>query len=255
MEIKCPICGEAVELPETMIGVKVRCPLCEGVFMAEDEEIFLLQPARSYAIVAAGSAENGVVECSDPNGLIKWRYPEINGEIWIDGVSFNIPSRFLVIPSEIDGKPVTTIGGRAFYDRQDIIGVFIPSSVTSIEEGAFLACHSIQSVTISEGVKYIAKHAFASCFSLESVTIPASVTNIASESFEECNNLKSVTILGESVEIENAAFWGCPNLQSVTLLGENKQFDHRRSSAFGGCRSLKGIIRNIGGKMEWQPLR
>ena len=86
MEIKCPICGEAVELPETMIGVKVRCPLCEGVFMAEDEEIFLLQPARSYAIVAAGSAENGVVECSDPNGLIKWRYPEINGEIWIDGV-------------------------------------------------------------------------------------------------------------------------------------------------------------------------
>lgn len=255
MEIKCPICGEAVELPEAMVGVKVRCPLCSGVFIAEEEEISLLQPARSYAIAATGNTENGIVECSDPNSLIKWRYTEINGEICIDGVSSNIPSRFLVIPSEIDGKHVTTIGKWAFEQNHDIIGIFIPSSVTHIEEGAFLFCTSIKSVAISEGVKYIAKHAFAECSSLESVTIPASVTNIVGESFERCNNLKSVTILGSSVEIGNASFWQCPNLQCVILLGENKQFDHMRSSAFGGCKSLKGIIRNIDGRMEWQPLQ
>ena len=43
----------------------------------------------------------------------------------------------IVIPYEIDGKSVTEIGTRAFYECSRLTSVTIPDSVTKIEEDAF----------------------------------------------------------------------------------------------------------------------
>ena len=54
----------------------------------------------------------------------------------------------LVIPSEIEGLPVTSIGRGAFAYCRDLTSINIPDGVTSIGGAVFIACESLQSVTI-----------------------------------------------------------------------------------------------------------
>ncbi len=72
------------------------------------------------------------------------------------------------IPNEIDGKPVTRIGGSAFSGCSGLTAVSIPGSVTTIGDGAFSGCSGLTSVSIPEGVTEIGYYAFSGCTSLHS---------------------------------------------------------------------------------------
>ena len=79
----------------------------------------------------------------------------------------------LVIPSTIDGKKVTSIGGYAFEYCTSLTSITIPNSVTSIGD-----------------------YAFSNCRSLTSITIPNSVTSIGVCAFEYCTSLTLIFFLG-----------------------------------------------------------
>ena len=89
----------------------------------------------------------------------------------------------LTIPSEIDGKKVTKIGGDAFEKCTSLTSVTIPDSVKEIGGYAFENCTSLTSVTIPDSVTCIGWYAFYNCTSLSSVTISDSVTKINDEAF------------------------------------------------------------------------
>ena len=74
----------------------------------------------------------------------------------------------VVIPAEIAGAPVTSIGDRAFYGA-GLTSVTIPASVTSIGDYAFCTCTSLPSVTIPASVTSIGKSSFLCCTSLTEV--------------------------------------------------------------------------------------
>ena len=57
----------------------------------------------------------------------------------------------LVVPSTYEGKPVTSIGGSAFYVCTSLASVTIPDSVTSIGESAFWGCSSLTSIEVGKG--------------------------------------------------------------------------------------------------------
>jgi hypothetical protein len=69
----------------------------------------------------------------------------------------------LVIPAEINGLPVTAIGGWAFTGCSGLTSVTIPNSVTSIGDGAFARCDRLPSVTIPNSVRTIGKYVLAGC--------------------------------------------------------------------------------------------
>ena len=163
----------------------------------------------------------------------------------------------LIIPSEYDAKPVTSIGNEAFSGCTGLTSVIIPDSVTSIGEGAFDCCTGLTSITVAKGnTKYhsagnclietesktliagcknsiiptdgsvtsIGYVAFSYCTGLTSVTIPGSVTSIGYAAFSGCTGLTSVTIPNSVTSIGYGAFSGCTGLTSITVAKENTKY-------------------------------
>ena len=120
--------------------------------------------------------------------------------------------KVVVIPKEINGSTVRSIGIMAFHINQ-LTSVTIPSSVTSIGSGAFYD-NQLTSVTIPSSVTSIEGSAFRNN-QLTSVTIPSSVTSIGSYAFSS-NQLTSVTIPSSVTSIERYAF-SYNQLTSVTI--------------------------------------
>ena|GEM_PF-1204249 len=126
------------------------------------------------------------------------------------------PGGDLVIPSVVDGHPVTGVGDRAFDDCWNITGVTIPEGVTSIGQGAFISCTSLTSATIPGSVTSMGSGVFAGCTGLTSVTIADGVTRIGSFAFEDCR-LTEVIIPDSVTEIGNGAFHGCAGLANIII--------------------------------------
>ena len=180
----------------------------------------------------------------------------------------------ITIPSQINGKPVTSIGGAAFYYCSSLTSITIPNSVTSIGSNAFEDCHSLTGITIPNSVTSIGWDAFEDCHSLTSVTIGNSVTSIGVRAFNGCKKLTQINVdkanttyssvngvlfnkdktelikypegkADTSYAIPNGvtsiggwAFSGCSSLTSVTIGNGVTSID---CYAFGYCSRLTSI--------------
>ena len=126
-----------------------------------------------------------------------FKYEIVDNAIVITGLKEE--QKHIVIPSEIEGIPVTSIGERAFRRCNNLISVEIPDSVTRIEKCAFERCENLVSIEIPNSVTYIGAWAFSDCKSLESVKIPKSVKEIGvvgggNDLFSGCENLKVIAV-------------------------------------------------------------
>ena len=155
----------------------------------------------------------------------------------------------IIIPSEIDGYPVTEIGDSTFRGCTNLTSVKIPDSVTSIDDSAFYGCSSLTSVTIPNGVTSIGDSTFYGCTSLKSVTIPNSVTSIGDSAFYGCSSLKSAAIPDSVTSIGNYAFYDCNSLTSVTIPNSVTSIGQ---SAFGGCKNL--TVYYLGDFIDWNNI-
>ena len=144
----------------------------------------------------------------------------------------------LTIPATIEGKPVTSIGDKAFAYCSGLTSITIPDSVTSIGVRAFYECSSLTSTTIPDGVTSIEKWTFTKCRSLTSITIPDSVTSIGSSAFSNCTNLTNIAIPDGVTSIGWGAFAGCTSLMSVTI---GDSVTSIGDLAFAFCKSLTAV--------------
>ena len=196
----------------------------------------------------------------------------------------NIPAE-VILPSTYNGKAVTRIGYRAFYNCSSLTSIIIPDSITSIGEKAFYGC-GLMSITIPDSVTSIETDAFWSCSSLTSInvdennayyksidgnlynkngtilkqyaigktatefTIPDSVIRIGYSAFEKCSSLTRITIPNSVRTIENYAFRQCSSLTSITIPDTVTWICQL---AFSDCNSLTNIT--FGGtQSQWQAV-
>lgn len=144
----------------------------------------------------------------------------------------------VVIPSSHQGKPVTEIGQRAFYDCDGITSVRIADSVKNIGESAFRHCDLLKRVTFGSGVETIGREAFFRCLALTSLTIPGNVKTIGKNAFEKCAGLTKLTLGNGIGEIGDYAFYQCTGLRSVTI---PDSVTFLGASAFRGCDGLEQV--------------
>ncbi|MBQ8790254.1 MAG: leucine-rich repeat protein [Ruminiclostridium sp.] len=177
----------------------------------------------------------------------------------------------LEIPSEIDGKKVTSIGDKAFQFCYSLNSVIIPDGITNIGDNAFYACVPLTSINIPAsvndigdyafydckyltsmilpyGVESIGDYTFSRCFGLNSIIIPDSITSIGNYAFYNCTGLKSIAIPEKVTSVGEWTFSSCSSLSSVKLSDNVTSIG---ADAFYGCSSLADItipdsVREIG---------
>jgi|GEM_PF-3320671 len=120
----------------------------------------------------------------------------------------------LVIPSTIDGNPVTAIGNYAFQAK-GLTSISLPNSLLTISSGAFFS-NSLGSLLIPDSVTNIGSYAFYGA-GLTSVTIGNSVTSVGGSAFGD-NSLTSVTVPSSVTTVGSGAFRR-NDLTSVSFAG------------------------------------
>ena len=199
----------------------------------------------------------------------QFNYYTNNGGITI--FYYSGPGGAVTIPDTIDGPPVTTIEGGAFWGTS-LTSITIGQNLTYIGAKAFsgssLAAITVDplnnvfssvdgvmfnknattlinypegragSYTIPGGVTTIGEAAFLRCANLVNVAIPDSVTNIGAAAFSGCTGLTRITIPGSVMGIGEQGFAGCANLSSITI---PDSVTYIGPQAFVNCSSLTGI--------------
>jgi BspA type Leucine rich repeat region (6 copies) len=166
----------------------------------------------------------------------QFAYETNNGTIALTGYAG--PGGAVTIPETINGLPVTSIGGEAFYGYTNMTSIVFAKSITSIGSGAFYGCTSLTSVTLPESLIRMGLAVFGACTSLTSVTLPNSLTSIALEAFSECTSLTSVTLPSGLTTIGGDAFHDCTSLTSIML---PNSLTHIEDWAFNGCGGLTSV--------------
>jgi hypothetical protein len=129
------------------------------------------------------------------------------------------------IPSQIDGKPVTSISSYAFNENKYVKKVIIPEGVTNISEYAFKFCDNLETVILPDSLETIADNAFVGCDSMKDIVLPEGLVSIGESAFRECSNLKSITIPAGLTEIGNYAFGACENLTEINFAGTKEKWE------------------------------
>lgn len=128
-------------------------------------------------------------------------YEMDSGEVMITG--YHGTERELVIPEEIEGRPVTRIGEDAFSDY-DLTSIDFPDSLLVIEDSAFCGCDCLESISFGKNVEQIGRYAFYECTKLQKVSLPKGLQYLGSASFASCENLKELELPDGFVGFDHA---------------------------------------------------
>lgn len=144
----------------------------------------------------------------------------------------------LIIPSEIDGKPVTVIGSLFLFEKAKVTSVEIPSSVTALAESAFYYADALTSVVIPDTVRSIGVRAFSWCNALESVSIGSGIDEIPDYCFNHCVSLTEFKIPENVGKVGVRTFSYCSKLVDVIVTAGVGSVGER---AFANCAALEYV--------------
>ncbi len=169
-----------------------------------------------------------------------------------------------IIPTEIDGKTVTSIGNNCFANS-NVHRIFIPDTITEIKEYAFHNCELLEELSLSNNIEVLQSNAFGKCTGLKSIKIPKTLKDAHSKysgvsAFSGCVNITEMTFedgievipsclaIGTGIKsltfpdsvkiISENAFENCTSLSEVTL---PKNIEELCSKAFESCTGLTSI--------------
>ena len=196
----------------------------------------------------------------------------INGDTEYKITAFDNAIETLYIPRVYNDKPVTQIGYTASYNKDNLVNLYIPGTISYIGPQAFSNCDGLKNVYMFEGIETIDRWAFSACSSLENAIIPDSVTTFGNDIFENCdlldytvegvfkyaqsrsnphkilcentdNTLDSYTINEECEIIESGMFFGNTNLEEIDIPASVKVIN---AQCFEHCSALTSVTLHRG---------
>jgi hypothetical protein len=178
----------------------------------------------------------------------------------------------ITVPSEVNGYKVVEIDDRAFFGCNNLTGIVIPNTVTSIGWQALSYCSSLSSISVAEGnevydsrgncnaiiskpnnvlwfgcmntvipdgVTQINSYAFLGSTGLKDINIPNTVKAIAYGAFGNCSSLSKIFIPKSIISIDVYVFHGCNSMTSMKVDEANTVYDSRNN-----CNAILETSRN-----------
>jgi hypothetical protein len=157
----------------------------------------------------------------------------------------------IVIPTEIDGVPISTIGESKFEAPDTVTKITILNNIISICDSGFNTCKGLKVIEVStdnskyssldgvifdkekktliqipsqkdisdysipNSVQIIGKFSFSNNDTFEKILIPSSVSEIKEWAFFKCNKLEQIDLPNSIVKIGDCAFNRCEKLKRV----------------------------------------
>lgn len=192
---------------------------------------FLAAAVTSVFIACAGGVRSHAAVFGD------FEYTDNGTTITIDQHTNHQKTGPVVIPSTIEGKPVTIIGPGAFWWSTKITGVTIQPGVTTVKEAAFANCAALSSVQLPEGLTTLETQAFGDCAKLRTLHLPSTL-RVAADFSGYGSRLETVTFAPATPAIPARVLAGCHRVRSVTIPSSVKRIE---DFAFAYCYSLETI--------------
>ncbi len=149
---------------------------------------------------------------------------------------------------------VTSIGEDSF-PRTGITEISIPASVKSIEDYVFGYCSNLASVKLSEGLESIGGWAFRACYNLKKIVIPDSITTLKGVgTFEDCSALTDVVIGSGITEIPETMFCGWSSLETVHIPASVKKIGAGAFQCASNATKKSFTIKYAGTVNEWNSI-
>lgn len=126
----------------------------------------------------------------DPAELFTWSVS--GGKVTIESYIGGKTVASVVVPSHIDGAPVTAIADYTFSSNRYLTSITLPETLTTIGTHAFSYCAKLQSITLPASVQTLGRYAFYYCSSLTG-TLQLIDAEIPSNAFTGC---KKLTVYG-----------------------------------------------------------
>ena len=124
----------------------------------------------------------------------------------------------IVIPNDIDGKKVSSIGELVFSNQNKLKSITLPEGLIKICDSAFTNCTSLESITMPNSLESIGYGVFESCVSLSSVNLNEGLNEIDANAFANCTALTQIDLPDSLASMGSQVFAGCHNLIDLDAL-------------------------------------
>ena len=219
---------ESAEESETFVETKEAVSVYDGA-----EEETELATAEKVEIETQEEVVNNASATYESNG---YKYTIYNGKANL--VKYVGNEKNVVIPTELNGYPVTKLTSEVFMNNSSIESVVIPASITEYALtglNMFVNCKSLKYVKIESSAD-IVECMFDRCTSLETVEITGAPTKIESYAFQG-TKMKSFQIPSSVKEIDAYAFYGS-DIENITIPASVVTI---QGAVFEDCTMLKKV--------------
>ena len=148
-----------------------------------------------------------------------------DGSIQID--QYYGKMRYLVIPNEIEGKLVTSIGIGAFQNNQRIRQITLPDNLLYINAHAFQGANRLLEIKIPSSVLSIGDYAFYGNYRMGTVIIEqdSQLKSIGDFAFSQDVNLQRFDIPSDTQFFNGSVFYGCVSIREFNVDSSNPYFE------------------------------
>ena len=192
----------------------------------------LTDKVGSYTIEVMAFADGK--EQSQPSEKVVVEVPSWSGKLAVaelnDGSGYLVEGRIalaegkVVVPSEVDGKPIVGFTEYGFKNCTKITSIIIPDTITSygdIMHDPFKNCTNLRRVKFSRGATTVS--GFEGCEMLKEVTFPDEVVSVTGI-FKNCKNLTKVTFGKNFQNIAKGALRNNDKLKEIVIVEGNPYF-------------------------------
>ena len=130
---------------------------------------------------------------------------------------------YVIVPGEIEGKPVTSMGDNVFYETK-VRCVSLPDSIREMGHHTFGGCTHLVYAYMPESLEVLSEATFESCFRLRDPGLNDGLKKIEYTAFWGNHYMTELYLPETLEEIDDNAFVLCDYLGYIIVPEENKYF-------------------------------